>query len=63
MSSTPRFALSLLAIPLLAWCGLAKAAEPLLVVGHIHPDTDSICSAIGVAYLKTAQGVPAEAVA
>ena len=53
----------LLVLPALAWSGLTHAEEPLLVVGHLNPDTDSICSAIAVAYLKTAQGIPAQAIA
>lgn len=38
--------------------------QPIYVVGHRNPDTDSICSAIGYAYLKNAQGeraIPARA--
>lgn len=35
---------------------------PVLVVGHRNPDTDSIIAAIGVARLKTRQGIPASAV-
>lgn len=54
---------SLIVLPILAWSGVARTEESLLVVGHLNPDTDSICSAIAVAYLKTAQGVPAQAVA
>jgi len=53
----------LLVLPVLAWCGVAHAEDPLLVVGHMNPDTDSVCSAIAVAYLKTAQGVSAQAIA
>ena len=53
----------LLVLSALAWFGVAHAAEPLLVVGHTNPDTDAICSAIAVAYLKTAQGIPAQAIA
>lgn len=30
--------------------------KPILVIGHRNPDTDSICSAIGYAHLKTALG-------
>ena len=52
----------LLVLPALAWCGVAHAEEPLLVVGHTNPDTDAVCSAIAVAYLKTAQGIPAQAI-
>jgi manganese-dependent inorganic pyrophosphatase len=36
---------------------------PVLVVGHKNPDTDAIVSAIAVAQLKSAQGIPAQAVA
>jgi len=53
----------LLVLPTLAWCGVAHAEEPLLVVGHLNPDTDAICSAIAVADLKTALGIPAQAIA
>ena len=53
----------LLVLSALALFGVAHAAEPLLVVGHTNPDTDAICSAIAVAYLKTAQGIPAQAIA
>lgn len=35
----------------------------VLVVGHKTPDTDAIVSAIAVAQLKSAQGIPARAVA
>lgn len=34
----------------------------VLVFGHKNPDTDTICSAIAMAYLKNAKGVEAEAV-
>ncbi|MBS1227565.1 MAG: Inorganic diphosphatase [Proteobacteria bacterium] len=53
----------LLVLPALAWCSLTHAEQPLLVVGHLNPDTDSVCSAIAVAHLKTAQGIPAQAIA
>ncbi len=33
--------------------------KPILVIGHRNPDTDSICSAIGYAYLKQQLGVNA----
>ncbi|MCY0895551.1 MAG: DHH family phosphoesterase, partial [Alicyclobacillaceae bacterium] len=36
--------------------------EKILVVGHKNPDTDSICSAIVYASLKTKLGVEAEPV-
>lgn len=53
-----------LAATLVSAFGLAAlAADPVLVVGHKSPDTDAIVSAIAVAHLKTAQGVPAIAVA
>lgn len=39
------------------------AQQPILVVGHKNPDTDAIVSAIAVAQLKSAQGIPAQAVA
>jgi len=48
---------------LLALSVHALAADPILVVGHKNPDTDAIVSAIAVAQLKTAQGIPAQAVA
>jgi manganese-dependent inorganic pyrophosphatase len=49
---------------LLALSANAMAAqEPILVVGHKNPDTDAIVSAIAVAQLKSAQGIPAQAVA
>jgi len=32
--------------------------EPTFVIGHRQPDTDSVCSAIGYAHLKTALGDP-----
>ena len=35
--------------------------EPLYITGHIHPDTDSVASAIGYAFLKRAMGIPAKA--
>jgi manganese-dependent inorganic pyrophosphatase len=31
-------------------------SKPILVIGHRNPDTDSICSAIAYAHLKTAMG-------
>lgn len=30
--------------------------DPVYVIGHKHPDTDSVCAAIGYAYLKNALG-------
>lgn len=33
--------------------------ETIYITGHIHPDTDSIASAIGYAFFKKAQGIPA----
>ncbi len=50
----------------LLWLSGAVAAsqgQPILVVGHKNPDTDAIVSAIAVARLKSAQGIPALAVA
>ncbi len=38
-------------------------AAPILVVGHKNPDSDTIFSAISLAYLKSQQGSPAVAVA
>ena len=43
--------------------GSSAHAGPLLVVGHKNPDSDSIFSAISLAYLKTQQGTPAVAIA
>ena len=51
------------AIPALAWSIACAAAEPILVVGHKNPDTDSIISAIAVANLEMQQGIPAVAIA
>jgi manganese-dependent inorganic pyrophosphatase len=51
------------AILALAWSAICAAADPVLVVGHRNPDTDSIVSAIAVAHLKTRQGIPAVAIA
>lgn len=44
---------------------ISAAANPgeILVVGHKHPDTDAIVSAIAIAELKSRQGIPAKAVA
>ncbi len=37
--------------------------EPVYVVGHLNPDADAICAAIGYAeYLRVAEGVNAEAI-
>jgi len=33
--------------------------EIIYVTGHIHPDTDSVASAIGYAFFKRAQGINA----
>jgi manganese-dependent inorganic pyrophosphatase len=33
-----------------------KASKPIYTIGHRNPDTDSICSAIGYAYLKRSLG-------
>ena len=33
--------------------------KPILVIGHRNPDTDSICSALGYAYLKQQLGINA----
>ena len=38
-----------------------EKVKPIYITGHIHPDTDSIASAIGYAFLKTALGYPAVA--
>ena len=34
--------------------------KPVLIIGHQHPDTDSVCSAIAYAYLKKQLGWNAE---
>ena len=49
----------------LIWLAVSGVAhsQQTLVVGHKTPDTDAIVSAIAVAQLKSAQGVPAKAVA
>lgn len=62
--NTKRSRLPLLAAAAaLGFCLTVQAADPILVVGHSNPDTDSICSAIAVAQLKSLQGVPAQAIA
>ena len=33
--------------------------EPVYITGHLHPDTDSIASAIGYAFFKRAKGIKA----
>ena len=48
---------------LLASCVALAAGEPMLVVGHKNPDTDSIISAIAVADLKAKMGVAAVPIA
>ena len=53
-------AYALTVIVLLAWVLVSIAAEPVMVVGHKNPDTDSDgISAIALANLKTQQGIPA----
>ena len=52
----------LLCLALTLGVGIGFAAEPILVVGHKNPDTDSFVAAIAVAHLKSQQGVPAIAV-
>ncbi len=47
----------------MGWGAICAAADPVLVVGHKNPDTDSMVSAIAVAHLKTRQGIPAVAIA
>lgn len=32
---------------------MAESIRKVNVIGHLNPDTDSICSAISYAYLKT----------
>lgn len=54
---------ALLAALLVLSAAVASAQKPILVVGHKSPDTDAIVSAIAVARLKSAQGIPAQAVA
>ena len=31
---------------------MEKSARKVIVIGHLNPDTDSICSAIAYSYLK-----------
>ncbi len=31
---------------------MSEAIRKVNVIGHLHPDTDSICAAISYAYLK-----------
>jgi manganese-dependent inorganic pyrophosphatase len=57
-----RSALALIGSLFILLCSSAYAA-PLLVVGHKKPDSDSIFSAIALAYLKSQQGIPAVAIA
>ena len=38
-------------------------ADPIMVIGHKNPDSDSIFSSIAMAYLKSTQGAPAIPVA
>ncbi len=43
---------------------MSQLTKPIYIIGHRNPDTDSICSAIGYANLKQAQGecaIPARA--
>ena len=58
---------TLVTIWLLVLAGFAFSAganpQEILVVGHKHPDTDAIVSAIAIAELKSRQGIPAKAVA
>ncbi len=35
--------------------------QPIFVIGHKRPDTDSVCAAIALAYMKQQQGIPAVA--
>ncbi|MDP2690348.1 MAG: putative manganese-dependent inorganic diphosphatase [Deltaproteobacteria bacterium] len=37
--------------------GSGRMGDPVYVIGHKNPDTDSICSAIGLAELKRAEGM------
>ena len=57
-----RYTLALIST-LLALLAAATQAAPVLVIGHKNPDSDSIFSAISLAYFKTQQGVPAVAAA
>lgn len=50
------------AILLFCYVLLGLATEPILVVGHKAPDSDSVAAAIAVASLKTLLGQPAQAV-
>lgn len=42
-------------------CRLDYKNEPVYVIGHKTPDSDTACSAIGMAYLLKSLGIPAEA--
>lgn len=35
---------------------MPEAIRKVNVIGHLHPDTDSICAAISMAYLKNQLG-------
>ena len=35
---------------------MSEALRKVNIIGHLHPDTDSICSAISLAYLKNTVG-------
>ena len=35
---------------------MTEAIRKVNVIGHLHPDTDSICSAMAYAYLKNQTG-------
>lgn len=42
-------------------CRLDYKDKPVYVIGHKSPDTDTVCSAIGMAYLLQSLGISAEA--
>ena len=42
-------------------CRLDYNDKPVYVIGHITPDSDTVCSAIGMAYLLNSLGISAEA--
>lgn len=42
-------------------CRLDCKDKPVYVIGHLTPDSDTVCSAIGMAYLLNTLGIPAEA--
>ena len=47
--------------PFLFRSGVLSESSPILVFGHLCPDTDSVISALAAAELLTGRGIPAEA--